>query len=372
MSGTSADGVDAVATRIDGRAPALRVEVLAHEHVPFTRDERARVLALPDATVSELALMHVALGEWLATAALRAIHAAGLEPSAVTAIATGGLTVVHIPPADGEAGATLALGDGDVIAERTRCDVLSDIRARDRAAGGHGAPLVPFADAVLLGNDRPRAALNIGGIANVTFTTPAANAPLADVRAFDTGPGNMVLDAALAWRSDGSLQFDEGGALGLRGRADEALLDRFEEGDGFFAQRPPKSTGRERYGAAFLERHRAALGALSLEDMAATLAAYTVRGIVRGTVDHAPRAPDDLVVSGGGAFNACLIGGLRRALHPIRVVTSDEALGIPVLAKECVAFAILAAATCDGVPSGLPSVTGARRATVLGKLSRGA
>lgn len=370
MSGTSADGIDAVAVRVTGRTPVVEVELLAEVQRPFDDDERRRVLALPDSHPGELARMHALLGRDFGAAARDAIAAAGLLPDDVTAVACAGLTVAHIPPRDDDPGGTLALGDGDVIAEVCGCDVLSDLRARDRAAGGHGAPLVPFADAVLLGNDRPRAALNLGGIANVTLTTPAPGEPLPSVRAFDTGPANMVLDAAVAWRTGGALRFDRGGALGLAGRAHDGVLDALEASDGFFDLAPPKSTGRERYGAAFLERHAARLSALSVEDMAATLAAYAVRGVARAIADHAERRPDDVVVSGGGAHNRCLLDGLAGALDPILVTTSDTALGIPPTAKECVAFALLAAASCDGVASALPSVTGASRATVLGKLSR--
>lgn len=370
MSGTSADGIDAVVTRVDGRAPHLRTTILGYASLPFDDAQRRRVLALPDAAPPELARMHVALGHGFADATLAALDAAGVAPSDVTAVSCAGLTVVHIPPTLDDPGATLALGDGDVIAERTGCDVLSDLRARDRAAGGHGAPLVPFADAVLLGNERPRAALNLGGIGNVTFTVPTRGAELPDVLAFDTGPANMVLDAALAARTDGELRFDRDGALGRAGRVDDAALDALLDGDDFFDRAPPKSTGRERYGAAFLARHAERLADLSLEDLAATLAAHAVHGVVRAVADHAPNAPEDVVVSGGGALNGCVMDGLARALAPARVTTSDEALGIPVALKECVAFALLAVASHDGVPSALPSVTGARRAAVLGKWSR--
>ena len=198
MSGTSADGIDAVAVHLQGTdPPRLRVGPLCH--LAFEDAFRARVLAAPDARAPELALLHVELGRRFGDAARAAMEAEGLAPADVAAIACAGVTVVHLPPdpaargPDAE-GATLALGDGDVIAERTGCRVVSDLRARDRAAGGHGAPLVPFADRLLLHDPgRTRAALNLGGIANLTVVPPAG-----DVIAFDTGPGNMLLDGAVA------------------------------------------------------------------------------------------------------------------------------------------------------------------------------
>ncbi|HTE06850.1 MAG TPA: anhydro-N-acetylmuramic acid kinase, partial [Planctomycetota bacterium] len=280
MSGTSADGIDAVVARIAGdardtprgnaprdvstrghiaRVPGEaraqdsdepRIEVLAHEHVDYTQDFRARLLALPDARPAELALLHVALGRRFAAAANAAIAAAGLSARDIAAIGSPGHTAVHLPPRarvappdEDAAGATLALGDGDVIAELTGCTVVSDMRAADRAAGGHGAPLVPWANARLLRGSAVRGALNLGGIANITVVPPRG-----DPVAFDTGPGNMLLDAAVAQLTRGAQDFDRDGALGAAGRVDEDWLAQLVREDDFLAQQPPRSTGRERYG----------------------------------------------------------------------------------------------------------------------------
>ncbi len=379
MSGTSADGIDAVAVFLAGDdPPSLRVGRLCK--LPFDEAFRARVLAAPDARAPELALLHVELGRRFGDAARAAMGAEGLSPGDVHAVACAGVTVVHLPPdpdargPDAE-GATLALGDGDVIAERSGCRVVSDLRARDRAAGGQGAPLVPFADRLLLHDaTRIRAALNLGGIANLTVVPPEG-----DVIAFDTGPGNMLMDGALAHLSGGSRRFDDGGALALAGRIDEGWLAALLAADGFLRLSPPKSTGRERYGRAWIEAHATDLAARELPDVLATLAAYTVRTVAEALQRWAPPAhpseslassrPADLVVSGGGALNHALMRGLRQALPDIDVTDSETTLGLPVLAKEAVAFALLADATLAGVPSALPSVTGARRAAVLGKIS---
>jgi len=365
MSGTSCDGVDAVVVELHSESERLVGTVLDHHHVSFDRDLSRRLLKLPQAAAAELALAHVELGERFAEVALQSMGRAGLTSDDVTAVASAGLTVAHIPPGPDGPGATLSLGDGDVIAERTGCTVISDFRSRDRAAGGQGAPLVPFAEASLLREPgRVVGALNLGGIANVTVIPPEGP-PVA----FDTGPANMLIDGALARATKGRLTFDEGGRLGLGGTVDVSWLESALAADDFLAQTPPRSTGRERYGELFLDLHAQALGRLSLEDLAATLAAYTVESVSRSFAQFVPQRPERLIVSGGGALNACLMDGLARRLAPTEVLDSAQALGVPVLAREALAFAVLGDATLRGVPSNVPSVTGARRAVCLGKLS---
>jgi anhydro-N-acetylmuramic acid kinase len=364
MSGTSADGIDAAVVRLGA---AGVVKVLAHHHEDFESGFRARILGLPRAVAAEVALLHVELGRRFADAALAALDRAGVRASDVAAIASPGLTAVHLPPSAAGDGATLALGDGDVIAARTGCPVISDFRAADRAAGGHGAPLVPWADARLL--RRPglvRAALNVGGIANITVVPPQG-----DPVAFDTGPGNMLLDGALARATGGAMTFDRDGALGLAGRVDDEWLEEIVDADEFLRQPPPRSTGRERYGEPFLERHAVRLQRMRPEDVAATLAAYTVEAVVLALELFVRQRPAELIVSGGGAKNRCLMQGLRLRLPGVDVSDSDSALDIPALAKEAVAFALIGDATLRGEPGNVPSVTGARRAVVLGKVSAG-
>lgn len=376
MSGTSADGIDAAVVRIRGDGAAggepLVVELLVHHHAPFDAALRSRVLALASATPAEVALLHVALGQRCAQAARAALERAGLGAGEVAAVASAGVTAAHLPPGPEGEGATLSLGDGDVIAAGTGCTVVSDFRAADRAAGGHGAPLVPWADAVLL---RPRArergapvaALNLGGIGNITVVPPEG-----DPIAFDTGPGNMLLDGALARRTAGRTRFDEGGALGAVGSVDGEWFESLVAEDDFLRTPPPRSTGRERYGESWLARHAARIDALRAPDLAATLAAYTVEAVGLAIDEQlGPRGarPVELVVSGGGALNRCLMEFLGRRLPGLAISDSAQTLGIPVLAKEAVAFALLADATLRGIPSNVPSVTGARRACILGKIS---
>jgi anhydro-N-acetylmuramic acid kinase len=389
MSGTSADGVDAVVARIEdvpetpfaahvaaacaalprsALLPSRRATLLAHEHVSFEPGFRERVLALPRALPGELALLHVELGRRFGDAALAAVRAARLRPADVAAACTPGLTAAHLPPDAHGAGATLALGDGDVVAARCGLRVVCDVRAADRAAGGQGAPLVPWADAVLL---RPRAraagapvaALNLGGIANLSVVPPDG-----DPIAFDTGPGNMLLDGAVALATRGALTFDAGGALALAGRVDEAWLAQLLEQDDFLRTPPPRSTGRERYGEAWLARHAERLRRARPADLAATLAAYTVEAVARALEDFVALQPRELIVSGGGALNLALLRGLARRLPDVIVHDSATALGLPPMVREALAFALIGDATLRGEPANVPSVTGARRAVVLGKL----
>ncbi|MHC5211997.1 MAG: anhydro-N-acetylmuramic acid kinase [Planctomycetota bacterium] len=375
MSGTSGDGIDAAAVLIRGGDDGdgggggdhgrVRSEVLAHHHAPFDDAFRREVLAIPDARPGTLARMHRVLGERFAAAARAAMDLAELAPARVAAVVSPGLTAAHEPPEGDDPGATLTLGDADVIAAGTGCAVISDLRASDRAAGGHGAPLVPFADALLLRRpDAAIAALNLGGIANVTVVPPDG-----DPVAFDTGPGNMAIDGALLRVTEGRLGLDENGALGKAGRVDRDWLAQLIAEDAFLDAPPPRSTGRERYGEALLTRHAAKLAVTTPADLAATLAAYTVHAVTDALTRWVPWRPLVLVVSGGGAYNRCLMEGLSRALPDMDVTDSERALGIPVLAKEAVAFALLGDATLRGIPSNVPSVTGAQRPCVLGRIS---
>jgi anhydro-N-acetylmuramic acid kinase len=227
---------------------------------------------------------------------------------------------------------------------------------------------VPWADAVLL-RSRAReagaavAALNIGGIANLTVVPPDG-----DPIAFDTGPGNMLIDGAVSVSTRGALAFDAGGALALSGRVDERWLAELLEEDDFLRLPPPRSTGRERYGESWLRRHAQRLRRGRPADLAATLAACTVESVARALEDFVPLPPRELIVSGGGALNLALLRGLQRRLPDVRVADSQSALGLPPFVREALAFALIGDATLRGEPSNVPSVTGARRAVVLGKV----
>ena len=345
MSGTSADGVSAALVRI---GPGRAVRVLRHFTDPFPRAEQARILALRDATASELSEANVRLGRRFAAAARRVLR--GTRPRV---IGSHGQTVWHAPGRH-----SLQIGEPSIIAEETGVDVVADFRPRDIAAGGQGAPLVPFFDEFVFGGTaRRRALLNIGGIANVSLV--GAGKPTI---AFDTGPGNGLIDDAVRKLTRGRNAFDEGGRLARSGKIDAKLLDRLLR-DPYFRRRPPKSTGREHFGPAYVKSRPS-------EDAIATLALYTARTIADAIRRFAPTFPSEVIVSGGGALNPVLMAHLAWLLSPAPVVSS-EAFGIPVLAKECAAFALLAVRAIQGLPNTVPSATGARHAVVAGKIIPG-
>ena len=374
MSGTSADGVDAACVEITGQPPNLRCRMLSHVSRPHPPALRERIFAAfrPEtSTVDKLCALNFELGDAFAEAALDAVQAAGLRRDQVDAIGSHGQTVWHIPPGSGQTPSTLQLGNPSVIAQRTGITVVSDFRARDMAAGGQGAPLVPYVDDLLLRHARlGRAVQNIGGMGNVTYL-PAGASGAPGVVAFDTGPGNMLMDYAAQRATDGRLAYDRDGLLAAAGRVEERLVDRWME-DPYFALKPPKSTGREVFG---VQRGRAlydqgmALG-LTPRDILATLTAFTARSIADSYRRFLPQLPDEALLCGGGAYNPVFRAFIARALPECRVITCDEA-GLPSQAKESIAFAILAHETLHRRPGNLPSATGAGGPVVLGSVTWG-
>ena len=366
MSGTSADGVDAAIVDI---APG-RVRVVAFATIPYRPALRRQVLDLAHAEtarVDDLCRLNFALGEVFADALMRLAKRNRIALGSIDLVGSHGQTVRHLPR--GRRRSTLQLGEPSVIAERTGIPTVADFRPRDLAAGGQGAPLVPFADYFLFRDRRKaRAVQNIGGIANVTFLAPGA-AP-EKIIAFDTGPGNMVMDRAAERATRGRRRFDSGGRLARRGRVDAALLAELMRHP-YLRRRPPKSTGRETFGREFADAlyDRARRG-LAPADIVATATAWTAETIADAYRRFLPRAPDEVIISGGGARNPALVHLLAEAVAPARVRLSDE-LGVDADAKEAVAFAILAWATVRGRANNVPSATGARGEVVLGKIIPG-
>jgi anhydro-N-acetylmuramic acid kinase len=376
MSGTSCDGVDAAVVRVRGGGPAVTVAVEAFLSRPYEPDLRARVLSAGSASTSEIARLDFDVGEAFARAALDAIAQAGLPPGGAHLVGSHGQTVFHEPPRAGRGGATLQLGQADVIALRTGVPTVADFRTADVAAGGHGAPLIPLVDWLLFRpGDGARLMLNLGGIANVTWVTPERDG----VRAFDTGPANALIDEIVAAASDGRERVDRNGERALRGRVVEPAVEAFLRHP-YFAAAPPKSTGKETFGReaaeslaglAFPGRRIASLSAGEVDDLLSTAAAATARSVGRAVAFlPASPAPGDLVVSGGGAKNAAVMRMLTEGFAPCPVRTLD-AFGMDPDAKEAVGFAVLANETVLGLPGNLPAVTGASRPVVLGKVSAG-
>jgi anhydro-N-acetylmuramic acid kinase len=358
MSGTSADGIEAAAVHLDR---ALRkARVLAHRHTFYPVELRERILALAGGAprdAHEIATLHATLGDAYAAAAAAL---GGEVARRVNVIAVHGQTVAHYPGED----ATLQLGDAARVAVRCATPVVSDFRSADVAAGGEGAPLVPFADHVLFGDRAPVAVLNLGGIANLTLI-PTARAE--DVLGFDTGPANMVSDA-LAARVGAT--FDEDGAAAARGRAREGALRR-ALAHPFFARRAPKSTGREDFGRPFVDRLLADVEADggTLDDALATAVALTARTVAEALARETPQGVTwrEVLVAGGGAANRTLRAAVAAALGAVPLRDTTEA-GVPTAAREAVAFAILGAYRLRGLPNTLPRCTGASRAVSAGAI----
>lgn len=372
MAGTSLDGVDAALVELAGRPPEVSIRPVAWATYPYPADLRRRLLAasLPGTgTVDELCRLNFEVGEEFASAVRRLLAEAGRAPGEVELIGSHGQTVHHIPPAEGRPGSTLQIGEPSVIAERTGITCVADFRPRDLAAGGHGAPLVPLVDYLLFRDPaRTRVVQNIGGIANLTVVSGRAGPD--GLLAFDTGPGNMVLDGLMERFTGGELAYDADGRWAAAGRVSEALLEELLA-DPYFAAPPPKSTGRERYGREYVETvvQRGERLGLSPQDLVATATQLTVESIARAYERWViPRwGLDEVVLGGGGALNPTLVEGLRRRLPG--VVVSDHArYGIPNEAKEAIAFAVLGYLAWRGEPNNVPSATGARHPVVMGKI----
>ena len=353
MSGTSLDGVDVAIVDIEGK----RVNTVAFRTTPYTNSLRRAILDVSDATTSTAAISRLSfrLGEVYARAVLDICRLERIPLDSIHLIGCHGQTIYH------ESGRnTLQIGEAAVIAERTAIPVVSDFRTRDIAAGGQGAPLVPFVDYLLFhSRTQNRLALNIGGIANIT-----AMSKKGDVVAFDTGPGNMVIDALVALHTSGRQKFDRGGRIAAQGKINRKLLDTLLA-DAYYKQKPPKSAGREQYGAEFVRRMLKSKS--PLPDLIATATALTAATIAIAIARFAANS-EELIVSGGGAHNPRIMSHLAGYLPHIPIATSAD-YGIDVDAKEAVAFAILANETWRRRPSNLPAATGARRPVILGKIS---
>jgi anhydro-N-acetylmuramic acid kinase len=357
MSGTSLDGMDAALVRLEGPTHATLLQFVTR---PYTGEERSQIRnALNGATAAELARLHVRVAEWAADAVQAVLTASGVVASEVSLIAFHGQTVWHEPPL-----VSWQLGEPAVLAERFGVRVVSGFRARDVAAGGQGAPLVPMADLLLFAAlDAPRILLNLGGMANLTFVQRRAQED--GVLAFDTGPGVAIIDAT-ARLVDPATDFDRDGRIAARGRINLAVLDELLA-DPFFRMSPPKSTGRERFGDQYartlFERVRGA-------DAVATAVELTARTVAEAIARWTPPGVE-VVASGGGCHHPILMKSLSRHLqeggaHPLR---RFDDLFFPGDAKEAVAFALLGYLTLHGQPGNLPAATGAEGARVLGTVT---
>jgi anhydro-N-acetylmuramic acid kinase len=352
MSGTSLDGIDVAVVDIEGK----RINVIAHCTFPYPDKVREHILAVSDASAhtSRVSRLNFVLADLYA----KAVRKCGVPLDTIDLVGSHGQTIYH------EQQSTLQLGDGSVLAEKLGKPVVSDFRTRDMAAGGKGAPLVPFVDYLLyVDPDLGRVALNIGGIANVTAIPPGGQPE--QVVAFDTGPGNIIIDQLVAIHTRNRRKYDSGGQIAARGKVNQKLLDSLVRRT-YYRQPPPKTAGREQYGREFVRD--LIRTEVPMIDLIATATALTPATVAFGLKKFIRHPIHELIVSGGGVHNRTMMGYLQAFLPDIKLRTSTE-FGIDSDAKEAIAFAMLAHETWHRRPSNLPSATGARHPVILGKVS---
>lgn len=381
ISGTSADGIDAALVEITGGGADAELRLVAAHSLPYPDAVRSELLALydqPGDAIARLCSLNVVVGNLFADAALALCAGANVDPASLHVVGSHGQTVWHQPTHDPRwplsRPSTLQIGEAAMIAVRLGVPVVSDFRVADMAAGGQGAPLAPYFDWVVLRHpERHRAIQNIGGIGNVTDLP--AGAAIDDVRAFDTGPGNILIDGMVTLLTDGQMTYDRDGALAAGGKVDEAILASLLT-DPYLAIAPPKTTGREVYGIPLCRDilRDAGLADLRLEDdasrsrdIAATVTALTARSIA-GAYERWLPGLDEVIVGGGGARNPTLLRMLAEAVSPVPLTTLDEH-GIDSEAKEAMFFALMAHDALAGRPTNVPTATGARKAVPLGTIT---
>ena len=390
ISGTSVDGIDVALVEIDGTGQGATIRTIGFETVPYPDDIRAELLGLYDDqanAVARLCSLNVVVGQCFADAAVAMCERHDIDPATLHVIGSHGQTVWHQPEAAGPTQgrlyivpSTLQIGEPSVIAAATGAPVVADFRVADMAVGGQGAPLAPYLDWAAFGDpERNRCVQNIGGIGNVTWVP--AGGDVEGVIAFDTGPGNILIDALVTLLSGGTETFDRDGHHGAQGRVDEAMVGELMR-DPYLQQAPPKTTGREYYGMTQARRWVRERGlpenALSGSDagtrqaacnLIATVTAWTAESIADAYRRFLPALPDDVLVNGGGSRNPVLMRMIAERLDGIPVHPTDVA-GIDADAKEAIAFALMAHDTLAGLPTNIPGATGAKRAVPLGKIVR--
>jgi anhydro-N-acetylmuramic acid kinase len=370
MSGTSADGVDVAIVDIKKQ----KVNLLAFDVFWYSNALRREILCLchPEtSSLDNICHYNFVLGEVFAESIVKLCKKSGIALDSIDLVGSHGQTIYHNPRGKRYnkklIRSTLQIGEPSVIAQRTGITTVADFRPRDMAAGGEGAPLVPYADYILFGHNKlSRAVQNIGGIANVTFLPCCCEQN--DIVAFDTGPGNMVIDGVVRLISDSKRRFDSGGKIAAKGKVNTRLLNEMLRHP-FFKRCPPKSTGREEFGESFSKRvyTQARKKGVTDSDIVATVTAFTAKSIALSYQRFLPVLPDEIILCGGGSHNKTLVSMLQSELADTKFLFTDD-FGISVDAKEAVSFAILAWATVKGLTNNIPGVTGADSPVIMGKI----
>lgn len=369
MSGTSLDGIDAALCKIDGYGIETNIELIAFDTYPIPSTickEIKKACLVQQSNVEQICSLNFKLGKLFSQAVGAICEKAGVACSQIEFVASHGQTIYHIPKTKGNLQAsTLQIGEPSIIAFDHNVKVLSDFRVMDMAAGGEGAPLVPYSEFILYSDkEKSRALQNIGGIGNVTIL--AKSGTLEEVVAFDTGPGNMMIDEACQRLLQ--KKYDEGGEVASQGKIHQGLLEDCLAHP-FFTQKPPKSTGREDFGEQYVTSILKNYVDVSAYDVIATFTMFTAKSIAKSYRDYIlpTQEIDELIVGGGGARNATLLRFLEAELPEIKVLKQED-FGYSSDAKEAIAFIILGNETLHHRPSNVPSATGAIRSVVLGKL----
>lgn len=405
MSGTSVDGIDACLVEISGNGLHTKTNILAFETYSYDKPTRTAILGTcnPETgTVDKVCQLNFHLGKLFANAAKSIANKAQIAIQDIDLVGSHGQTIYHIPnpeiisktevrsnefnSTDVDIDAlkkepwdlphirsTLQIGEPSVIAQETGVTTVADFRPRDMAAGGQGAPLVPYVDFLLFRDkEKGRALQNIGGIANVTILPK--NCGINDVVAFDTGPGNMIIDRITELATNDTQHFDEGGKLAARGKIHDSLLAALLAHP-YLSKPPPKTTGREEFGKSFADKlyKDATDSGIKDLDILATVTAFTARTIADSYKQWilSKHQLSEIILSGGGSHNSTLVKFLRQYLDPTIQIHSINKFGISPNAKEALAFAILANETISGNPNNIPSATGAREAVIMGKIIPG-
>lgn len=378
MSGTSADGISTIIVKLKGNWTETKFKIIHYRTKKYPekiRKEIFKIFQPETGKVDNICMMNFVLGEIFAEAALETIDEAGLKRTEIDFIASHGQTIHHMPKMKKiytyMARSTLQIGEPSIIAERTGILTIADFRPRDIAAGGEGAPISAYADYILFrSKTKSRAVQNIGGIANVTCIP--RNSKPEGIIAFDTGPGNMMIDGIIEYLTRGKMTFDENGKIAARGKVNCKLLEYLMEHP-YLKRKPPKTTGRREFGRKYIIKvvKRAEKMNLNLEDILATITKYTAKTIAESYRRYLPEIPDETIIGGGGSHNKTLMKMLEEEIGDETRIFRHEDFGIPAQAKEPLILTILANEAIHGHFNNIPSATGAKRKVLMGKIIPG-
>ena len=366
ISGTSMDGVDVVICMLSGSGADTKWEILYFNSYPYGDDLRKKVTETLNGTAEDVCRLNFELGKEFSFKLKRALEESGIGVEQLDLIGSHGQTIYHV-----NGHSSLQVAEASVMAEEFGVPVVSDFRVRDIAAGGNGAPLVPYLDYVLFGKEGGKLLLNLGGIANFTII-PSANVTLDNIRAWDTGPANMLIDLATMYLSEGKEKFDEAGKYAAEGKINEDWIN-YLMAHPYISEKPPKSTGREDFGEEYFQSLLSEFNVRSRQDkldLIATFTRFTAESVYSNFTAFSDSGDEtvEVIVSGGGANNPVIIKHLEELFSPVSVKIIDD-YGIASDAKEAFAFAVLANEFISGTPTNIPSVTGADKRVILGKLT---